>query len=88
VGDIRRFESEFLGHLRHSHKEILDAIQTTGKLEDDTVEALKTAIENFKRVFLAKDNHLKVNEAEAEAMAEGAEGQEKVTRYRPPAVKK
>jgi len=88
VGEIRRFETEFLQHLRHNHKDILDTIETTGKLDDDTVDALTRAIDEFKQQFLAKDNHIRVNEAEREAMAKEAEAQEKVTRYRPPAVKK
>jgi len=88
VGEIRRFEAEFLQHLRHNHKDILDTIETTGKLDDDTVDALTRAIDEFKQQFLAKDNHIRVNEAEREAMAKEAEAQEKVTRYRPPAVKK
>jgi F-type H+-transporting ATPase subunit alpha len=88
VGEIRRFETEFLLDLRHNHKQILDTIETTGKLDDDTVESLKKAITHFKQLFLAKDNHIKVNEPEREAMAKEAEAQEKVTRYRPPAVKK
>jgi F-type H+-transporting ATPase subunit alpha len=83
VGDIRRFESEFLTYLRHNRKEILDAIATTGKLEDDTVEALKKALADFKEQFLAQDDHLKVNEPPAEPLAEGAEGHETVTRHRP-----
>jgi len=83
VGDIRRFETEFLTHLRHNRKEILDAIAVTGKLEDDTVEALKKAIAEFKQQFLAKDDHIKVNEPPAEPMPEDAEGHETVTRHRP-----
>jgi F-type H+-transporting ATPase subunit alpha len=83
VGDIRRFETEFLTYMRHNRKEILDAIAVTGKLEDDTVEALKKAIAEFKQQFLAKDDHIKVNEPPAEPMPEDAEGHETVTRHRP-----
>ncbi len=82
VGDVRRFESEFLDFLRHSHKDVLEAIGSTGKLADDTVEGLKAAITKFKAQFLAQDDHLKVNEPPAKPMAEGAEGHETVTRHR------
>ena len=49
VGDIRRFEREFLDYVGHDHAGIYDAILQTGKLEDDTVEALKRAIDQFKQ---------------------------------------
>jgi len=82
VGEVRRFESEFLAYLRHQHQDVLDAIETTGKLPDDTIDALKRAIEKFKAQFLAADDHLKVNEPPASPLAEGAEGHETVTRHR------
>jgi F-type H+-transporting ATPase subunit alpha len=82
VGEIRRFEAQFLEHLRHQHPEILDNIGTSGKLEDDTVAALESAIEHFKDSFLAKDDHIRVNEVPAEPLAEGAEDHETVTRHR------
>ena len=41
VADIRRFEREFLDYVGREHRGIYDAILQTGKLEDDTVEALK-----------------------------------------------
>jgi F-type H+-transporting ATPase subunit alpha len=82
VGEVRRFEAEYLAHLRHTHKDILDAIETTGKLSDDTLDALKRSITEFKKQFLAQDDHLKVNEAPRDPMAEGAEGHETVTRHR------
>ena len=44
VGDVRRFEREFLDYVGREHKGIYDAILQTGRLEDDTVEALKQAI--------------------------------------------
>ena len=41
VADIRRFESEFLDYVGREHQGIYDAILQTGKLEDDTIEALE-----------------------------------------------
>ena len=69
VGDIRRFEREFLDYVGHEHHGIYDAILQTGRLEDDTVEALKRAIGQFKQEFQTSEGEqLIVNEPEAEAM--------------------
>jgi len=89
VSDIRRFESEFLDFVAREHKGIYDAIISSGKLDDDTVESLKKAIEAFKEEFqTGSGDHLKVNEAEAQAMDSDEVGQEKVKKYtRKPAKK-
>ncbi|WP_433613969.1 F0F1 ATP synthase subunit alpha [Dactylosporangium sp. CA-139114] len=79
VSDIRRFETEFLQHLRTSHKDLLDAIATTKKLEPSTVEGLTKAINAFKQVFASKDGGATVNEAPAKAL-EGEQSRETVTR--------
>ncbi|GAA3277964.1 F0F1 ATP synthase subunit alpha [Dactylosporangium vinaceum] len=79
VGDIRRFETEFLQHLRSSRKELLDAIAESKKLEQSTIDGLTDAIKNFKQVFSAKGDEVKVNEAEAKAL-EGEQQRETVTR--------
>ncbi|WP_237209878.1 F0F1 ATP synthase subunit alpha [Rothia nasimurium] len=50
VSDVLRFESEFLDHLRRSTS-VLQDIAASGKLEDETVAALKTAIVDFKQGF-------------------------------------
>jgi F-type H+-transporting ATPase subunit alpha len=85
VGDIRRFEREFLEFVGREHRGIYDAILQTGKLEDDTVEQLKQAIGAFKTQFQTSSGEaLVVNEPAAEAMDAGEVGQETVKRYRPP----
>jgi F-type H+/Na+-transporting ATPase subunit alpha len=85
VPDIRKFEREFLDYVGREHRGIYDAILQTGRLEDDTVEALKRAIASFKQEFQTSEGkQLIVNEPEAEAMDAGEVGQEKVTRYRQP----
>ncbi|MGB9376725.1 MAG: F0F1 ATP synthase subunit alpha [Mycobacteriales bacterium] len=82
VSDIRRFESEFLDYVGREHKGIYDSIVETGKLEDDTVESLKKAIESFKKEFeTGSGDSLKLNEAEAEAMNPDDEGKESVKKY-------
>ncbi|WP_237223183.1 F0F1 ATP synthase subunit alpha [Rothia nasimurium] len=50
VSDVLRFESEFLDHLRRSTS-VLQDIAASGKLEDETAAALKTAIVDFKQGF-------------------------------------
>src|SRR5260370_38572829 len=49
VGDIGRFESEFLDYLQRSHAGIYDAIRETGEVSEDTTTALKDAIDEFRR---------------------------------------
>ncbi|MCE3553730.1 F0F1 ATP synthase subunit alpha [Pseudonocardia sp. RS11V-5] len=49
VGDVGRFESEFLAHLRRSHDGVLTEIRDTGKLEDSNVERLTGIVADFKR---------------------------------------
>jgi len=82
VADIRRFESEFLDYVAREHKGIYDTIVESGKLEDDTVEELKKAIEAFKKQFqTGSGDDLKLNEPDAEAMDADEVGQEKVKKY-------
>src|SRR5689334_16802204 len=79
VGEIRRFEREFLDYLRHSRKEILDKIADTKNIDDDTVNSMTEAIDHFKQMFLGKENGMTVNEAEAKAL-EGEQERETVRR--------
>src|SRR3954453_18047285 len=51
VEDIRRFESEFLDHVKRNDAGIFDGIRETGKLSDDAETALKDAIAEFKKGF-------------------------------------
>ncbi|MGC9670231.1 F0F1 ATP synthase subunit alpha [Planosporangium sp. 12N6] len=80
VNDVRRFEQGFLEYLRRHRSELLTTIAETNILDDDTVNALTEEITTFKREFLASDDAVRVNEAPAEAMADGVESQETVTR--------
>ncbi|NUR72665.1 MAG: F0F1 ATP synthase subunit alpha [Hamadaea sp.] len=85
VGEIRRFEAEFLQYLRHSQKSTLDAI-AGGTWDDDVAAALDEAVVKFKGMFLASDDKVVVHDAPAEAL-EG-EGAETVTRVVPTPKKK
>ena len=80
VADIRRFESEFLEFLGRDRKKILDVIEETKELSDDTVAALTEAIETFTARFNASAAKA-VNEAPAQALE--SEGAEAITRVVP-----
>ncbi len=84
LADIRRFESEFLDFLARERTAIVDVINTTRELSDDTVAALEEAVATFKSQF-AVTGAAAVNEAPAEAL--DGEGNEQITRQ-VPAVKK
>jgi F-type H+-transporting ATPase subunit alpha len=82
VEDVARFESEFLESLKRNNPGILDAIRETNDLSEDTLTALKDAIEQFRRTFEKSDGELLVTDDEpVEALGEDEAGQEKVTRY-------
>ncbi|MGW0431146.1 F0F1 ATP synthase subunit alpha [Micromonospora sp. NPDC003197] len=80
VGEVRRFESEFLEFLRHKHNATLQAI-ADNKWDDEIIAALDDAIARFKQTFLGKEDELRINEPAAKP-AEGPENRETVTRYR------
>ena len=83
MADIHRFEADFLDHLGRDKPEIYAAILETGKLEDDTIEALKTAIEEFKKAFDSSEKPVEVNEPAAEASDKADESLESVKVRKP-----
>ncbi len=48
VNKVLRWESEFITYMELTHKDILDTIVGSGKLEDSTVDRLEKAIKDFK----------------------------------------
>ncbi len=81
--DVSRFEHDFLENLKRSHEGILTAIRETKALSEDTVTALKDAIEEFRKSFETSSGELLSGEDEqAEALEH--EGQETIARRRPP----
>ena len=50
VSDVLRFEAEFIDYLRH-RTSVFSDIAASGKLEDETLDALKTAVADFKKGF-------------------------------------
>jgi F-type H+/Na+-transporting ATPase subunit alpha len=80
--DVRRFEAEFLDFVQRAHPGIYDAIRETGELSDDTVVALKDAVEDFRNGFETSAGELLVPpEEQAEPAAESDVQQETVKKY-------
>ncbi|GIF64232.1 ATP synthase subunit alpha [Asanoa ishikariensis] len=79
VGDVRRFEAEFLDYVRRHDKATLQAIDS-GQWDDDISGALDKSIKDFKANFLARGETTTVNEVPADA-TEGDLESESVTRY-------
>jgi F-type H+-transporting ATPase subunit alpha len=82
VGEIARFESEFLQHLRHANPGVLAAI-ADGDWSDDIVGSLDEAISSYKDTFLAREDGVRINEPGAEAIDEEALRRETVKRVVP-----
>jgi F-type H+/Na+-transporting ATPase subunit alpha len=80
VGDVRRFEAEMLEWLKRHRGDLVTSIETTGQLTDDNVETLESAVKEFKELFKQGDTGIHLNEPDAEAMEEGRETHETVTR--------
>jgi F-type H+-transporting ATPase subunit alpha len=85
VNEVRRFETEFLQYLRHSHKGTLDTI-AAGTWNDDVAGTLDAAISKFKQLFVGVDGKTILAEAPAEALTD--EGAETVTKVVPSPKKK
>ncbi|WP_138495799.1 F0F1 ATP synthase subunit alpha [Paenibacillus pinistramenti] len=54
VGDIRRFEAEFLSFVDNQHPQVLQSIRDTKDLTSENETALKEVIEQFKKGFATK----------------------------------
>ncbi|MEE6257729.1 F0F1 ATP synthase subunit alpha [Plantactinospora sonchi] len=80
IGEVRRFESEFLEFLRHQYKPTMQSI-ADNNWDDDIINSLNEAVARFKQMFLGKEDQVRVNEAAA-APLEGEQDRETVTRYR------
>ncbi|GAA1274585.1 F0F1 ATP synthase subunit alpha [Pseudonocardia aurantiaca] len=84
VGDVRRFEQEFLDHVRRHHEGILAEIRDTGKLSDELVERIEQVVGDFKKEFTASDGSSVVpKEAAAEALDEDEVDRESVKVNKP-----
>jgi len=80
VGDVRRFEAELLPWLKRHRSDTYTAIESSNDLNDEQIESLKSGVQEFKELFRQGDTGIKVNEPDAEALADGRETHETVTR--------
>ncbi|MFB2571127.1 MULTISPECIES: F0F1 ATP synthase subunit alpha [Micrococcus] len=83
VEDVLRFEREFIDHLRRKNV-VLGPIAETGKLEDSTLEAMETEIEEFKKGFFGEgDNQLvAAGHEEHDPLADEKVTQEKIVKQK------
>jgi F-type H+/Na+-transporting ATPase subunit alpha len=90
VEDVGRFESELLDYIARERPGILDTIRETGVLSEDTVTALKDAVDEFRRGFETSAGDLLVVEEPGtdEELPEVEIEREGVTRHVPAAGKK
>lgn len=82
VGEVRRFETEFLSYIRNNHADIIDRLGDNVKVAGELATSLENAVAKFKKLFLAKADSVTVNEAE-EAALEGDVGAESINRVVP-----
>ncbi|HXF57124.1 MAG TPA: F0F1 ATP synthase subunit alpha [Actinomycetota bacterium] len=82
VADCKRFEAELLGFLRTRYPEIGRRIADTGDLAEETEEALRAAIKEFRATFQTSEGARALREAEAAPLSE--EEQEALKRFRRP----
>jgi F-type H+-transporting ATPase subunit alpha len=81
VEDIRRFESEFIDYLKRAHEGILNTIRETKQLPSETVDALKSAIGEFRRGFETSGGEMLVADDPVEALSESETGREILKKY-------
>ncbi|MDQ2850795.1 MAG: F0F1 ATP synthase subunit alpha [Actinomycetota bacterium] len=82
VEDIGRFEEEFLDHLRREDKGILDSIRETLKFDDDSRNALESAIKSFKKQFHATDDKSGAGTESHDAIDEDQVSQAKIAKQK------
>ncbi|GAA3618700.1 F0F1 ATP synthase subunit alpha [Kineosporia mesophila] len=80
VSDVRRFEQEFLDHLRRN-TDVLTTIGETLQFNDDTSASLEKEIESFKQFFQAgSDEGIVAGSEEYEASGDDDISQEQIVR--------
>jgi len=83
VSDVRKFERELLDHLRRNTK-ILDTIRESREVSDETIDALKSAVRDFKRGFQTGEGKALVSAGveESAPLDESEVEQEKIVRQK------
>jgi F-type H+/Na+-transporting ATPase subunit alpha len=83
VEDVRRFETEFLDHVRASEESILSEIRESQKLSEETENKLTKAIKEFKKGFAATGGGSVVPDEHVEALDEEKLAKEAVQVHKP-----
>jgi F-type H+-transporting ATPase subunit alpha len=81
VSDVRKFESEFLDHLRN-RSQVLTTLAQTNKLEDSTIDELTSQVEAFKQGFFGKGPESLTANEKHDALSEDAVDQEKIVKQK------
>ena len=81
VSDVRKFESEFLDHLRN-RSSVLTTLAQTNKLEDSTVQELESQVEAFKQGFFGQGPESLTANEKHDALSEDAVDQEKIVKQK------
>ena len=81
VDDVLRFEQELLDHLRHNGS-VLQNIRETKNFDDDTAEALRGQIAEFKKGFQTSSGKLLAGREEHEALDQDDVEQEQIVRQK------
>ncbi|MHA7262667.1 F0F1 ATP synthase subunit alpha [Arthrobacter sp. TMN-37] len=81
VSDVRKFESEFLDHLRN-RSSVLTTLAQTNKLEDSTVQELESQVEVFKQGFFGQGPESLTANEKHDALSEDAVDQEKIVKQK------
>jgi F-type H+/Na+-transporting ATPase subunit alpha len=87
TGDVSRFESEFLDHVRGAQQEIMKEIRESTELSDDTAEKLTDVINEFKKGFATSGGGSVIPDEHIEALDEEKLAKQAV-RVRKPAPSK
>ncbi len=77
IDDVLRFEQELLEYLRHN-SDVLGNIRETKAFDDDSAQALKKSIADFKQSFQTSEGKLLAGREEHDPLAEDEVEQEKI----------
>jgi F-type H+-transporting ATPase subunit alpha len=83
VEDVRRFNQEFLDHLRRKNGDLLAEIRDKGQWTDEIAGKVVEAVKEFKKNFTTAGGETLDNDAHADAMDADKVGQESVKVHRP-----
>jgi F-type H+-transporting ATPase subunit alpha len=83
VGDVLRFERDFLEYLRHEQGGILDSIRESRDWTDDTAQAVEKAYDTFADQFETSEGRsLKAGREDFDALADEDVEQEKIVKQK------